>query len=107
MFIAGHEQSGGMGSRTSGRGWSVPRASHTRTNNRLLAALPSEDFDQLWPDLHRVSWSTRQTLYEVGAPIEHVYFSEQGIASIVVIMADGSTSEVGMIGIEGIVGASA
>jgi len=73
----------------------------------LLAALPSEDFDQLWPDLHRVSWSTRQTLYEVGAPIEHVYFSEQGIASIVAIMADGSTSEVGMIGIEGIVGASA
>ena len=87
-------------------GGSVPRASHT-TNNRLLSALPSEDFDQLWPDLHRVSWSTHQTLYEVGAPIEHVYFCEQGIASIVAIMADGSASEVGMIGIEGIVGASA
>src|SRR6516225_3047012 len=86
-------------------GGSVPRASHT-TNNRLLSALPSEDFDQLWPDLHRVSWSTHQTLYEVGAPIEHVYFCEQGIASIVAIMADGSASEVGMIGIEGIVGAS-
>jgi CRP-like cAMP-binding protein len=83
----------------------VPRASQTTTtNNRLLLALPSEDFHQLWPDLHRVSWSTHQTLYEVGAPIEHVYFSEQGIASIVAIMADGSTSEVGMIGIEGIVG---
>jgi CRP-like cAMP-binding protein len=85
----------------------VPRASHTITNNRLMSALPSEDFDQLWPDLHRVSWSTRQTLYEVGGPIEHVYFSEQGIASVVAIMADGSTSEVGMIGIEGVVGASA
>ena len=84
----------------------MPQASQTTTNNRLLSALPSEDFYQLWPDLHRVSWSTHQTLYEVGAPIEHVYFSEQGVASIVAIIADGSTSAVGMIGIEGIVGAS-
>ena len=85
----------------------MPRASHRTTNNRLLSALPPEDFHQLWPDLHRVSWPARQTLYEVGAPIEHVYFGEEGTASIVAMMADGSTSEVGMIGIEGMVGASA
>ena len=85
----------------------MPRSSHTTTNNRLLAALPPEDFDALRPNLYRVSWSTRQTLYEVGSTIEYVYFSEAGIASIVTIMADGSTSEVGMIGIEGIVGVPA
>jgi CRP-like cAMP-binding protein len=49
----------------------------------------------------------QQTLYEGGAPIEHVYFVEQGLASIIVLMADGSTSEVGMIGLEGMVGAAA
>jgi CRP-like cAMP-binding protein len=85
----------------------VPRAIRPITSNRLLSALPREVLDRLWPDLHRVSWSARQSLYEIGTPIEHVYFSEEGIASIIAIMADGSTSEVGMTGIEGVVGVSA
>ena len=85
----------------------MPRASRPITNNRLLSALSCDELDRLWPDLHRVSWSARQSLYEVGAPIEHVYFSERGIASIITIMADGATSEVGMTGVEGVVGVSA
>jgi CRP-like cAMP-binding protein len=71
----------------------------------LVSALPPAELDRLWPDLHPVSWSMQQTLYEVGAPIEHVYFVEGGLASIVVIMADGATAEVGMIGFDGMVGA--
>jgi CRP-like cAMP-binding protein len=84
----------------------MPAASRMIRRNRLLAALPVEELDRLSPDLHPVSWSMQQTLYEVGGPIEHVYFVEQGLACIVVIMADGATSEVGMIGFEGMVGAS-
>ena len=85
----------------------MPAARRINTRNRLLSALPQQDREQLWPDLHLVSWSIGQTLYEVGEPIEHVYFVEQGIASIVTIMANGSTSEVGMIGSEGLVGLAA
>ena len=85
----------------------MPAARRMNTRNRLLSALPHQDQEQLWPDLHLVTWSIGQTLYEVGEPIEHVYFVEQGIASIVTIMANGSTSEVGMIGSEGLVGLAA
>lgn len=85
----------------------MPAAGRLVIRNRLLAALPRQDREQLWPDLHPVSWSIGQTLYEVGEPIEYVYFIEQGVASIVTIMADGSTSEVGMIGAEGLVGLAA
>jgi len=85
----------------------MPAARRMNTRNRLLSALPLRDQEQLWPDLHLVSWFIGQTLYEVGEPIEHVYFVEQGIASIVTIMANGSTSEVGMIGSEGLVGLAA
>src|SRR5439155_16884747 len=73
-------------------------------NNRLLVAIPQEDLERFFSDLHRVSLSLRQVLHEVGAPLEDVYFIEQGVASVLTNMADGSTIEVGMIGMEGMVG---
>jgi CRP-like cAMP-binding protein len=72
--------------------------------NRLLAALPQEDLHRFFADLHPVSFPLRHVLYDVGAPIEHVYFIEQGLASILTSMVNGSTIEVGMIGMEGMVG---
>jgi CRP-like cAMP-binding protein len=74
--------------------------------NRLLVALP-QDMEDFFSSLHPVSLSLRQTLYEVGAPLEHVYFIERGVVSILTIMGDGATIEVGMIGFEGIVGVAA
>lgn len=79
----------------------------TIPNNRLLAALPPEDLDRLSADLHPLDWPPRYTVYEVGGPIDQVYFVERGLASVITIMADGATSEVGMIGFEGMVGAPA
>jgi CRP-like cAMP-binding protein len=75
--------------------------------NRLLAALPPQELEELASQLHPVSLSQRQVLYETGAPIEDVYFIQQGVASILTDMADGASIEVGMIGIEGIVGVAA
>jgi CRP-like cAMP-binding protein len=77
------------------------------TKNRLLAALPQEDLDRLHSHLHRVSLSQRQVLHEPGAPINHIYFVEQGVASVLTNMANGATIEVGIIGSEGMVGISA
>lgn len=79
----------------------------TIPNNRLLATLARDDLDRLSPDLQPVDWPSRHAIYDVGGPIDQVYFVERGLASVVTIMADGATSEVGMIGFEGIVGASA
>ena len=60
--------------------------------------------EQFFSELDPVSLSLKQILYPVGAPLDHVYFIEQGIASVLTRMADGASIEVGMIGTEGIVG---
>jgi CRP-like cAMP-binding protein len=79
----------------------------TNLKNRLLAALSPADFEQLAPHLHPVPLSLRQVLYEPGLEIEKLYFVEEGLCSILTVMADGSTVEVGMIGNDGMVGFSA
>lgn len=62
------------------------------------------DFDRLRQHLEPVVLEYRQPLYEANKPITSVYFPIDGVASLVNTMADGSTSEVGTIGNEGIVG---
>ena len=42
-----------------------------------------------------------------GGPIEDVYFIEQGLASVLTNMSNGTTIEVGMIGVEGMIGVTA
>src|SRR5580700_11458383 len=75
--------------------------------NRLLAELPPEDLDQLIEHLNPVNLPKKQILYEVGAPLDHIYFIEEGIASVLTMMEDGTSSEVGMVGSEGLIGVSA
>ena len=85
----------------------MPSTNGIIPKNRLLTALPAEELEHFFSELQPVSLSLRQVLYEAGARFEHVYFIEEGVASILTEMADGSTIEVGMIGIEGIVGVPA
>src|SRR5258707_6184588 len=85
----------------------MPQASRYTARTRILAALQPEDFDRYSPALQPVSLSLRQVIHDVSSPIEHVYFVEQGVGSILTIMADDSAIEVGMIGSEGMVGVSA
>jgi len=72
--------------------------------NRLLAALPDAEYQRLIPHLEHVSLSLKQVLYEVGEPIEYVYFPHQSIVSALSTMEDGSMVEVGLVGNDGIVG---
>ncbi|MBN3872757.1 Crp/Fnr family transcriptional regulator [Nostoc sp. JL33] len=72
--------------------------------NRLLAALPASDYQRLVPHLKLVSLPTRKVIYEPGEPITHVYFPQNAVVSIVTIMKDGSTVEVGIVSNEGMVG---
>ena len=72
--------------------------------NKILAAVPADDFEKFFSDLHPVSLSLRQQLHPPNSSPSYVYFIEEGLASILVVMADGVAVEVGMIGTEGIVG---
>jgi len=72
--------------------------------NRLLLALSPEDFSHLEPRLERVPLPVGTRLVEPNTPIEHLYFLEQGIASVVATTPQGRQIEVGIIGREGLSG---
>ncbi|MEB3281576.1 MAG: Crp/Fnr family transcriptional regulator [Lyngbya sp.] len=72
--------------------------------NRLLAALPEEDFQRIAPYLIEVSLSLGQILQEPREKVETVYFPTNSMISLVSIMEDGSTVEVGIIGNDGMLG---
>jgi hypothetical protein len=72
--------------------------------NRLLAALPPNDFAALAPVLDPVQLELRQVLYEPGQAIRAVLFPENGMISNIVLLEDGHSVEVGIIGREGLVG---
>ena len=58
----------------------------------------------LLPDLGHVSLHLGRVLYQSGDRIPDVYFPTTSVVSLVSIMEDGETAEVGMIGHEGMVG---
>ncbi len=70
--------------------------------NRVLASLPKEEIKRLQAHLAPVTLKQGQVLLDGTAP--YGYFLETGIASVVVTTADGHTVEVGIIGMEGVVG---
>ena len=73
--------------------------------NRLLTALAQDDFDNLRPHLTLVGLVGGQTLFGPGEAIEHVYFVEQGVVSLVADTGANDVGiEVGMIGPEGMAG---
>src|SRR3954468_8462956 len=84
----------------------TPTPTQKYFRNRLLGAMSAQDFMLLQPHLELVSLDVQQPLVEPGKPIEHVYFLEHGIASVVATSQDGERIEVGNIGREGLVGAA-
>ena len=74
--------------------------------NAVLAMLPRRDFSRLLPHLEPMTFGFMEMLYEPWEPMHYLYFLQQGVASIVAPMENGSEVEVGMIGAEGVVGAS-
>lgn len=72
--------------------------------NRLLAALPPEVYERLRPHLTLVELGLREILWEKDGPIPYVYFPLNGVVSMIAIMHDGSSVEVGTVGNEGMAG---
>jgi len=75
-----------------------------QSQNRLLAALPREEYERLRPALETISVTPKQVLQSQGEPVERVFFPVRGTCSLVEVMQDGLTIEVGMIGCEGMTG---
>jgi len=76
------------------------------TTNRLLDALPKIEYQRLLPGLEQVTLRFAEVLYEPGAGIQHVYFPNDSVVSLLAAVADRSTLEVGIVGNEGVAGIS-
>lgn len=74
------------------------------TSNALLSGLIEADFALLLPHLTRIPLPRYLDFYLAGGDIEHVYFPEDGIVSIVAVEESGQQVEVGIVGREGMVG---
>ncbi|RYF07470.1 MAG: Crp/Fnr family transcriptional regulator [Oxalobacteraceae bacterium] len=74
---------------------------HTTTNT-LLRAMSDRDRALLQPHFTRVELATRHMLVSPAKPVEHVYFPESGIVSIVSAMAQSGRVEAGIFGREGV-----
>lgn len=77
---------------------------HNLSKNRLLAALPSEEYKRLLPDLESVYLPHKQVIYEANEPIKYVYFPTDAVISLINLMENGAGVEVGTVGREGMVG---
>src|SRR5436190_9247895 len=82
------------------------RAIHNAIHNELLAAMPRKAYDALAPALAPVTLDFGQVLYNVNAALTHVYFPCESMVSLLLPVADHFDVEVGMVGREGMVGAS-
>lgn len=72
--------------------------------NRLLAALPTKEYQRLLPEMEHVSLVFGDVLYESGDIIRHVYFPEDGIISLLSTVESRKVLEVGIVGNEGVAG---
>src|ERR1700678_3466019 len=69
--------------------------------NRLLLALPSSNLKELMPELERIDCQRGQVLMDADSSLDHVFFPDSGVVSVVAVYADGSVIEMATIGREG------
>lgn len=74
------------------------------SGNRLLGALPPDEYDRLHHDLEPVELDFRQMLYQNDETISHVYFVDDGVCSLVQLTKGADPVEVATVGKEGMVG---
>ena len=76
----------------------------TPQHNQLLAALPEADFQRLLPHLESVDLPLGMVVFESGDKLQHLYFPTGGIVSLLYAMESGASTEIAVIGNEGVVG---
>ncbi|MGZ8241185.1 MAG: Crp/Fnr family transcriptional regulator [Methylobacter sp.] len=74
------------------------------TQNILLDSLPASEYERLAPHLELVPMPLGKVLFEPGAELRYVYFPTTCIVSKFYIMESGASTEVAVIGNDGVIG---
>lgn len=72
--------------------------------NELLRALGRADLERLFPHLKLVQLKKGEYLYDFGSKFEYAWFPTNAIVSLHYVMEDGATTEIGVVGREGVTG---
>jgi CRP-like cAMP-binding protein len=76
------------------------------TQNRILAALPALDYERMLTDLEYIPMPLGWTMSESGDHVNFLHFPTSGIVSLIYDLENGASSEIALVGNEGIVGIS-
>ena len=76
----------------------------TPLQNRLLAALPADDYSRVLKHLHMHKGVPGRTLQHQGRTVKQVYFPNGGVFSVTNEMRNGALVEVSTVGREGMLG---
>lgn len=79
---------------------------HTPKQNRILAALHPQDYERLLPELKLVEMPLGWTMSESGDHVNFLHFPVSGIVSLIYDLENGASSEIALVGNEGMVGIS-
>jgi len=76
----------------------------TSPGNRLLARLPADEYQRLFPELRPMALELKHVMCEPRSVLEFAYFPSEGVVSLLTVMQDGAGIELATIGNEGMVG---
>lgn len=72
--------------------------------NRLLAGLPADVYERLRPHLEPVPLALGEVVYEANENLSYVLFPTTAIVSLLYVMENGTSAEMGVVGCDGVVG---
>ena len=72
--------------------------------NFLLKSLPQDEFKRVLSHLEPVDLPLGKVLYESGDKLDYAFFPTTAIVSLLYIMENGGTAEIGVVGNDGILG---
>ena len=75
-----------------------------KISNLILLSLPPAVRDEVVRQCERVELAAGQVIYAAADAVQHAYFVDSGVISLVKFMEDGRSAIVAGIGIEGLVG---
>ena len=75
--------------------------------NRLLLALPAGNLKRLMPDIEHIRCTPEMVLLDADSSLDHIFFPDSGVVSVLAVYGDGGVIEMATIGREGCTGVQA
>lgn len=72
--------------------------------NNLLASLPTEVQQRIFPDLEVLDLPRGYVLFESGDTLNYSYFPATAVVTLLYAMDSGASTEISLVGNEGIIG---